>query len=281
MNRIGRLYPFWKMYQRNRAAVAGLIIVSIIVFLALVAPYATRYEPLRIVAKPLIPPSSEYPLGTDFLGRDILTSVLFGARTSLLVGFLATTTSVAVGVLMGALAGYYGGRKDEALMRLAEIFQVVPRLFLAVAAVAIVGPTVWNLVWVLGLTSWPATARLVRAEFLSLRERPFVEAARGLGANDAQLLLGELLPNATPTIIVNSSFEVARAITLEAGLSFLGLGDANVSSWGRILHEAQPYLQTAWWISVFPGLCIALTVLGMNLIGDGLNDALNPRFRQT
>jgi len=214
------------------------------------------------------------------MGRDLFTDVLYGARTSLQIGFLAATTSVLIGTIVGALAGYYGSYKDEILMRITEVFQVVPRLFLALAAVAIVGPTVWNVIWVIGLTSWPTTARLVRAEFLSLRERPFVEASKGLGAGDIQVIWGEIFPNATSSIVVNSSFEVARAIVLEAGLSFLGLGDANVASWGRTLQEAQSYLQRAWWTSLFPGLFIALTVLGLNLIGDGLNDALNPRLRE-
>jgi len=248
--------------------------------LALGAPLVTSFEPLRLVARPFQSPSSQHLMGTDHMGRDLFTDVLYGARTSLQIGFLAATTSVLIGTIVGALAGYYGSYKDEILMRITEVFQVVPRLFLALAAVAIVGPTVWNVIWVIGLTSWPTTARLVRAEFLSLRERPFVEASKGLGAGDIQVIWGEIFPNATSSIVVNSSFEVARAIVLEAGLSFLGLGDANVASWGRTLQEAQSYLQRAWWTSLFPGLFIALTVLGLNLIGDGLNDALNPRLRE-
>jgi peptide/nickel transport system permease protein len=219
-------------------------------------------------------------MGTDHLGRDVFTYILYGARISLQIAFLATVTSVLIGTVVGALAGYYGGYRDEVLMRITELFQVIPRFFLALVAVAIVGPTIRNVIWIIGLTSWPTTARLVRAEFLSLRERPFVEAVRGLGAGDTQIIWGEILPNATPPIVVNSSFEVARAIILEAGLSFLGLGDANVPSWGRILQEAQPYLQRAWWSSFFPGFCIALAVLGLNLVGDGLNDAINPRLRE-
>jgi len=275
-----RIVKFWRLYRKNRAAVLGLVVVTGLSILALGAPLVTSFEPLRLVARPFQSPSSQHLMGTDHMGRDLFTDVLYGARTSLQIGFLAATTSVLIGTIVGALAGYYGSYKDEILMRITEVFQVVPRLFLALAAVAIVGPTVWNVIWVIGLTSWPTTARLVRAEFLSLRERPFVEASKGLGAGDIQVIWGEIFPNATSSIVVNSSFEVARAIVLEAGLSFLGLGDANVASWGRTLQEAQSYLQRAWWTSLFPGLFIALTVLGLNLIGDGLNDALNPRLRE-
>lgn len=275
-----RLKKFWMTYRKNVSAVFGLGITIALVILALAAPVLTPFQPLRLVAIPFLHPSQEHPMGTDFLGRDNFSEVLYGARTSLLIGFLAAATSVLVGIAVGALAGFYGGVRDEVLMRITEVFQVVPQLFLVLAAVAIVGSTVWNVVWVIGLTSWASTARLVRAEFLTLRERPFVEAARVAGASDSQLIWTEILPNATAPIVVNSSFMVARAIILEASLSFLGLGDANVPSWGRILQEAQSYLQRAWWLSFFAGLFIALAVLGMNLLGDGLNDALNPRLRQ-
>ena len=275
-----RLKKFWINYRKNVSAVFGLGIILALVILALAAPILTPFQPLRLVATPFLPPSQEHPMGTDFLGRDNFSEVVYGARTSLLIGFLAAATSVLVGIVVGALAGFFGGFKDEVLMRITEVFQVIPQLFLVLAAVAIVGPTVWNVVWVIGLTSWPTTARLVRAEFLTLRERPFVEAARVAGAGDSQLIWSEILPNATAPIVVNSSFMVARAIILEASLNFLGLGDANVPSWGRILQDAQAYLQRAWWLSFFSGLFIALAVLGMNLLGDGLNDALNPRLRQ-
>ncbi len=274
----------WRVFRRNRAAVTGLVTLIIILGLTASAPFLTPYQPLRLVSSPLQPPlgsvSGYHPFGTDNLGRDIFSQVLYGSRTSLTVGFLAATTSIILGILVGALSGYYGGYLDESLMRITELFQVVPRLFLALTAVALLSPSIWNLIWVIGLTSWPTTARLVRAEFLSLRERPFVEAVKGMGAGDTELVFREILPNATPPIIVNASFEVARAIILEAGLSFLGVGDANVPSLGRILQAAQAYLQTAWWMSIFAGIFIALIVLSLNLVGDGLNDALNPRLRE-
>jgi len=277
---IKNVKDFWHVYKKNRAAFGGLALMVFVLSLAGFAPFLTPYEPRRMVAIPFIAPVWSHPMGTDNLGRDMFTEVLYGARTSLMVSFLAAFTSAIVGVLLGAISGFYGGYIDEIFMRITELFQVVPRLILALATVAIVGPSVWNLIWVIGLTSWPTTARLLRVEFLSLRERPFVEAVKGLGAGDIQVAFREILPNATYCIIVNVSFEVARAIITESSLTFLGLGDANIPSLGILLQNAQPYLQTAWWMSVFPGTLIVLAVLSLNLVGDGLNEALSPKLRE-
>jgi peptide/nickel transport system permease protein len=279
---VTRSKNFWRVYQKNRAAKGGLTLLLVLLTLAIVAPVLTPFQPRRIVATRFIEPHIGDPhlLGTDNLGRDILSGMLYGSRTSFIVGFLAALTAVIVGTMMGSLSGFYGGYRDEILMRITELFQIVPRLFIAAVAVAIIGSSIWNLVWIIGLTSWPTTARLLRSEILSLRERSFVEAARGLGSSEVKVLFDEILPNAAHVVIVTGSFEVASAIILEAGLSFLGLGDANVASLGIMLYEAQPYLTSAWWMSIFPGLMIALAVLSLNLVGDGLNEALNPRLRE-
>jgi len=277
---IQRLQNFWRVYRKNKAAVAGLFLVVGFLVIGTLANYIAPFNPFKLVGGPLEAPSWRFLMGTDELGRDIFSETVFGLWTSLLVGLLAATTSTLVGVLVGALTGYFVGRIDSALMRVTELFQIIPQLFLALAAVAILGSTFWNIIWVLGLTSWPATARLVRAEFLSLRERPFVEAVRGLGAGDSRLVFSEILPNADVPVIVNASFVAASAIIIEAGLAYLGAGDPNVPSLGTILSSAVPYLATSWWLSLFPGLLIALTVLSLNLVGDGLNEALNPKLRE-
>jgi peptide/nickel transport system permease protein len=274
------LKDFWRRYRKNRAAVAGMILLCFFVILAVLAPLFSPFDPLRMVGPSFSRPGGNYLMGTDDLGRDVYSGVLYGARASILVGFLAAATSTLIGVFIGALSGYYGGRFDDVLMRITEIFLIIPQLFLALILVALFGPSVWNVIFVIGILAWPGTARLVRSEFLSLKEQVFVEAARALGAGNRNILFDEILPNVTSPIIVSGSLQVARAILVEASLSFLGLGDPSISSWGIMLSNAQRFIRHAWWMSFFPGLSIFLLVIGLNLIGDGLNDALNPRLKE-
>ncbi|MBI4277467.1 MAG: ABC transporter permease [Armatimonadetes bacterium] len=274
-----RLADFWRRYRRNRAAVVGLAVLSLLVALAAVAPLASRHRPFQIAAAPFQTPRAAHPMGTDDLGRDLFSGVVHGARSSLLVGLLASLAATAVGVLVGAAAGYHGGRMDDVLMRVTEFFLVIPAFLLALVLVAVLKPSVWNLILVIGALGWPSTARLVRAEFLSLREREFVMAARAIGVPAVRLIFRGILPNALPPVVVASSLGVAAAIIMESGLSFIGLGDPNLISWGYMLGNARPFLRTAWWMPTFPGLAIFLAVLSINLVGDGLNDALNPRLR--
>jgi len=277
---LGGMKSFWVRYRRSRAAVAGIVLIFFFVTLAALAPLLSTFDPLEMVGKPFLPPGDEHLFGTDDLGRDVYSGILHGARISLVVGFLAAATSVAIGVSVGGLSGYYGGKIDDLLMRITELFLVLPRFLVALVMVALFGSSVLNVIFVIGILSWPGTARLVRAEFMSLKEREFAQAAKALGASDGNLILDEILPNASPSIIVNGSLQVASAILVEGGLSFLGLGDPNMPSWGLMLGNAQRFIRTAWWMAVFPGISIFLVVLGLNLVGDGLNDALNPRLKE-
>lgn len=273
-----RLAGFWQHFLKNRGAVYCVPILFFFILLAIFGPYISPYNFLRIgKAPPMQPPSLEYPMGTDDLGRDILSGVLSGTRVSLTIGILASVTATIVGLLIGSIAGFYGGVIDNVLMRLTEVFLVIPKFVFALLLVAFVGPSVWNLILVIGLLSWPRTARLVRGEFLSLREREFVLAARAIGVPNRSLIFGEILPNAITVVIPNAMMEVSSAILIESGISFLGLGDPNIPSWGFILNNAMRILRSAWWVSVFPGLAISTISLSLNLIGDGLNDALNPK----
>jgi len=274
------LIDTWRRFCRNRLALVGLVLLVFVVCLAVAAPLVFPAGPFAMTGVRLRPPGPEHWLGTDNLGRDILSGVMHGATTSLLAGFLSTVLALVVGIAVGAVSGYYGGRTDDVLMRLAEVFQVVPRFFLALIIAAFFGPSLWGIIFIIGILSWPDIARLLRAEFLTFRERPFVIAARAYGAGDAAIILGEIMPNALPPVIVAGSLQVASAVLLEASLSFLGIGDPNLMSWGTMLNNAQQYLQKAWWTATFPGLAICIMTLGVALIADGLNDALNPRLKE-
>jgi peptide/nickel transport system permease protein len=275
-----RLRESWTRFCRNRLALAGLALLVLSVAMALAAQFVAPEGPFQMTGERLKPPSLEHLLGTDHLGRDVLAGVLYGARTSFAVGLLSVVMSLALGILVGALAGYYGGWVDDVLMRFTEVFQVIPRFFLALIIVAIFGANLWGIIFVIGVLNWAEIARLLRAEFLTLRERPFVTAARAYGARDLQIMLVEILPNASSTVIVAASLQVASAVLLEASLSFLGVGDPKVMSWGTMLNSAQQFLRYAWWTATFPGLAICLMTLGIALISDGLNDALNPRLKE-
>jgi peptide/nickel transport system permease protein len=275
-----RAVDAWRRFRRNRLALCGLISVVFVVVLALLASVIAPQGPFATNGPRLTPPSAGYWLGTDNLGRDILAGLVYGARISLLVGFTATLMAAAIGVTIGAISGYYGGRIDNLLTRLTEVFQVVPRFFLALLIAAIFGATIWGIIFIIGILSWPEFARLIRAEFLALKARPFVTAARAYGASDAAIIWVEIMPNAVPPVIVSGALQVSSAVLLEASLSFLGVGDPSVMSWGTMLNAAQQYLQEAWWAATFPGLAICFLTLGVALMADGLNDALNPRLKE-
>jgi peptide/nickel transport system permease protein len=270
---------FWLRYGRNFGAVIGVAMVAFLVLVAATAPFAAKHPPLTTaVAPPLLPPAAEYPMGTDDLGRDVLSNFLFGARTSLLVGAAAGVTGMLLGLLVGVAAGFWGGRADHLLLRLTEAFQVMPIFFMMLVIVSLVGGSIWLTTLVIGGLSWPRTARLVRAEVLTLRELEFVVAGRALGATELALAVRYVLPNVLPTAITAGSLEIANAILLESGLSFLGLGDPKVASWGMMLNNAREFLADAWWVAVFPGAGIGMAVLGFNLVGEGVSDALSPQL---
>lgn len=274
-----RIEGFWRRYKKNRAALFGLITILFFLSVAFFAPSMSPYNPYELTAESLSAPSQEHLMGTDDLGRDIYSQVLWGARTSLIVGFIAASISLIIGVFVGSISGYYGGLIDDVLMRFTDFILVIPRFILALVIAALFGSSIINVILIISILAWPSSARLIRSEFLTLREQEFVDAARVLGASSREIIFSEILPNALPPAIVNGTLQIATAILLEAGLSFLGLGDPNTISWGYILNNAQRSLMYAWWTGVFPGLAIFFIVLGFNLVGDGLNDALNPKLR--
>ncbi len=267
-------------YLRNRPAAFGTIIVLILVLSSAAAPLITPFQPLRGAGAAIVPPQGRFPFGTDDLGRDVLTQVLYGARVSLLVGFSSAAIASIIGILVGAPAGYFGGVADDSLMRLTELFQVIPRIFLAILLVALFGQSLTVTVVAIGVLSWPPTARILRVEVLSKRELEYVTAARAIGAGSLRLIFHEILPNALGPVIVTSSLLVGSGVLLEAGLAFIGLSDPNQVSLGRLIYAAIPFMRDAWWMSVFPGVFLSLIVLGFNLVGDGLSDALNPRLHR-
>ncbi|MGJ5202833.1 ABC transporter permease [Bradyrhizobium sp. HKCCYLR20261] len=264
---------------RNPSVAAGGGLLSLIILAAVLAPWLYPGDPLSMVARPLLWPgqNAAFPFGTDSLGRDVAAGLFHGARVSLLIGVVATSIGVSVGILVGATAGYRGGWIDDVLVRVIELFQTVPSFILLVVLVAIAQPSILTVTWAIGLVTWPTIARLVRAEFRVLREKDFVMAARSLGFGHGRIVIREILPNALPAIIVTASVMVATAILMEAALSFLGLGDPNVVSWGSMIGSGRELIRTAWYLTALPGIVIVLTVLSLNLIGDGLTDVLNPR----
>jgi peptide/nickel transport system permease protein len=270
---------FARAFLRNRGAVVGLAILLLVFLMAALAPVLFPFSPWDMQGAPFSPPGEDgFLLGTDSLGRDVAADIAYGAYVSLLIGAVSTVAAVTFGVVMGALSGYLGGVVDDIIMRVTEFFQTVPSFILAVVLVAIFTPSLMSIVIAIAVVSWPPVTRVVRAEFMTLRNREFVQAAEVLGRSRFAIAFREILPNALSPIIVLGSLMVASAILLESALSFLGLGDPNLMSWGFMIGAGRSVIRLAWWMSVFPGLAIFLTVLALNLVGEGLNDALNPRL---
>ncbi|MCF6264918.1 MAG: ABC transporter permease [Desulfuromusa sp.] len=279
--RIFLLDVVWQRLRHNRMALVGAGIVLVMFLMAAVASFS-RVDPAAIdVGQSLLPPSMAHPFGTDDLGREVFVRMLYGARISLLVGFVAVGISTVIGIILGSLAGYYGSWVDALVMRFVDIMLCFPTFFLILAVIAFLNPSIWNIMIVIGLTSWMGVARLIRAEFLSLRQRDFVLAAQALGASDLRLIFRHILPNAMSPILVSATLGVAGAILTESALSFLGIGvQPPTPSWGNMLIVGKQTLGSAWWLSVFPGLAILITVLGYNLLGEGVRDALDPRLKE-
>jgi peptide/nickel transport system permease protein len=269
-----------KRFSRNRLSVIGAVTVLLLITISLLAPFIAPYDPTAIdVRHTLSPPSKTHLLGTDELGRDLLSRIIWGSRVSLKVGFVAVGIAIVIGIVIGAIAGFYGGKVDAILMRFVDIMLAFPTFFLILAVIAILEPNIFTIMAVIGITSWMDVARLVRAEFLSLKERDFVGAARAVGASDTRLIFRHILPNALSPVFVAATFGVAGAILIESGLSFLGLGvQPPDPSWGNILTAGKDNIEIAWWLSLYPGLAILITVLSYNLVGEGLRDALDPRI---
>ncbi|WP_458095493.1 ABC transporter permease [Roseomonas sp. WA12] len=270
-----------RRFARHPGAVVGAVVLAAVIAVALLAPILFPGSPWDMAGAPFSPPGEDgMLLGSDSLGRDVAAGIAYGARVSLLVGVVATAVSILFGVALGAAAGYLGGVVDDLVMRFTEFFQTIPSFVLAILLVAIFTPSITSIVAAIAIVSWPPVARVVRAEFLSLRGREFVQAAEVLGKGPLSIAVTDILPNALSPIIVLASLNTASAILLESSLSFLGLGDPNLMSWGFLIGSGRSVLQLAWWMSVFPGIAIFLTVLALNLIGEGLSDAMNPRLRK-
>jgi peptide/nickel transport system permease protein len=273
---------FVTRYLRSPPAVIGLVLFLLVLAMAASAGWLYPKDPLALAGRPLIWPftNPRFLLGTDNSGRDIAAQIFHGARISLQIGLVATVISVLIGITIGAFAGYYGGWIDTILMRVTEAFQTLPNFLLLLVLVAVFGSTITTVTLAIGIVSWPASARLTRAEFLTLRNREFVEAGRTLGLRDASLIFREILPNALPPVIVYASVVMAIAILLESALAFLKLSDPNVASWGNLIGIGRDVLRVQWYVSAIPGVAILITVLAVSLVGQGLNDALNPRLKR-
>ncbi|WOB70981.1 ABC transporter permease [Achromobacter xylosoxidans] len=271
-------YEALRAFARNPGALIGLLLLAAILVVVLIGPLVMPADPFEIASAPMEPPGGELLLGSDYMGRDVLTGIIHGGRATLLVGVVAAVLSMAIGITVGALAGYYGGWVDETLMRITEFFQVLPALLFAMVLVTLFSPSLGTIAVAIGVVSWTATARLARGEFLSLKRREYVLAERVIGSSNARIIWRVILPNALAPLIVSATLAIGTAILFEAGLSFLGLGDPNVMSWGLMIGSNRPYILTAWWAVTLPGAAIFLTVLAVSLIGDGLNDALNPKL---
>jgi peptide/nickel transport system permease protein len=269
----------WHMFMANRAALLGLILWTFVMVVAFIGPLLYPLNPFDMAGAPMTPPGREFPLGTDYLGRDVLAGIVQGARVTLFIGFSATAFTVIIGILIGVFAGFYGKWVETALMRVTEFFQVLPALLLSMALIALFSPSLGTIIIGIGIVNWPPVARLARAEFLRVKGLEFVMAERAIGAQNRRIMWRIILPNSLPPLIVASTLSIASAILFEASLSFLGLGDPNMFSWGYMIGASRDYIWDTWWVVTFSGLAIFFTVLSISLIGDGLNDALNPKLR--
>ncbi len=273
---------FWETFSKNKLMVAGSGLVLLLLIISLLAPWLAPFDPGKIdLTNVLASPSMNHLFGTDQLGRDVLSRMIWGARISLKVGFVATGVAIIIGTILGAIAGYYGGWVDSVIMRFVDIMLCFPTFFLILAVIAFLEPSIWNIMIIIGLTGWMGVTRLVRADFISLRERDFVQAARAIGAGDLRIIFLHILPNAMASILVAATLGIAGAILTESALSFLGIGvQPPTPSWGNILTAGKDNIDIAWWLSLYPGLAILITVVGYNLLGEGIRDALDPRLKK-
>ena len=273
---------FWETFYKNKLAITGSGIVLLLFIVSALAPLLAPYDPGQIDLKNvLVSPSWNNLFGTDQLGRDVLSRMIWGARISLKVGFAATGLAIIIGVILGATAGYYGGWVDAVIMRFVDIMLCFPTFFLILAVIAFLEPSIWNIMIIIGLTGWMGVTRLVRADFISLRERDFVKAAKTIGASDLRIIFIHILPNAMASILVAATLGIAGAILIESALSFLGIGvQPPTPSWGNILTSGYTNIDIAWWLSLYPGLAILITVVGYNLLGEGIRDSLDPRLKK-
>lgn len=275
---VQQIKALWGVYASQKEAVAGAVLLLVIIAVAILAPYVSPYDPSHLGDSLMEPPGRRHFLGTDGLGRDVFSMVLHGTRVSLTIGVVSALLSGIIGTLVGGVAGFYGGWADAVVSGITDIFLMLPTFFFVLIIVAMFGSSMLHVMIVIALTSWPGNARLMRAQSLSLRERTFVAGSRAIGESGWSILFRHVIPNGIFPVIANTTMQVAGAILTEAGLSFLGLGDPNVVSWGRMVYDGRTYLASAWWISTFPGLAIVVTVMAFYLIGDGLNRVLNPKL---
>lgn len=273
-------HGFARRFASNGGAVGGLAVLILIALAAIAAPWIFPGDPWAIRGPAMVAPNGRFPMGTDMLGRNVIAEIFYGGRVTLTIGLVSTACATTIGVLLGAISGYAGAGIDEALMRLTEFVQTIPSFVLAILLVAIMGPSIHATIIAVAVVTWPPVARVVRAEFLTIRRREYVEAAFTIGLPPWRVMLFEILPNAASPVVVMASLMVAIAILTASSLSFLGLGDPNLISWGYMIGASRAVFLSAWWLSIFPGIAIFLTVLAINVVGEGLNDALNPHTRQ-
>jgi peptide/nickel transport system permease protein len=281
--RRGELSQFWRTFKRNQLACVGAVVVGILVAVAILAPVLAPWEPNKPDMKRILEvPSGKHWFGTDQIGRDVFSRLIYGSRISLAVGFVSVGIATLIGVLLGSAAGYHGGVVDGVIMRLVDLMLVFPRFFLLLAVLAFLKPSIWTIMTVIGMTGWMGVTRLVRAEFLALREREFVIWSESIGAGAFRVIFKHILPNALAPVLVAMTLGIPAAILTESGLSFLGLGvQPPYATWGNILNDGKDLITYAWWLTLYPGLAILITVLSYNLLGEGIRDALDPRLRQS